>query len=92
MSPWIASGLDSFTDRSTLLMIVCTREVPIGTLTGPSVQLDASGAVQGAASGLVAEKKKELQGEVQKRVEEKKGEAVKEGRKRAEDAVRGLFK
>jgi AsmA protein len=59
-----------------------------GTLSGPQVQLDASQAVKGVASGLVAGKKKELEGEAEKR----KQQVEQEGRKRAEDAVRGLFR
>jgi AsmA protein len=59
-------------------------ELPLklgGTLGAPSVQLDAAGALSGAAKGLVAGKKEEVQQEVQR-----------QGRRRAEDALRGLFK
>jgi AsmA protein len=59
-------------------------ELPLalgGSLTAPAVQLDATQALSGAAKGLVAEKKKQVTDEVQR-----------QGRRKAEDALRGLFK
>jgi AsmA protein len=58
-------------------------ELPLklgGSLTGPAVQFDAASALSGAARGLVAGKKQEVRQQVER-----------QGRRKAEEALRGLF-
>ena len=44
ITPWIVCGLDIFTERSTLAMIVCTRASAIGRLLGPSSNIECPNA------------------------------------------------
>src|SRR5690606_35905478 len=52
ISPWIDRGLDTFIERSTLEMMVCTRASAMGTFVGPSLNIECPNASRRSPLGL----------------------------------------